>query len=240
MNISSIPFATETVYSNSTGNVSAPGPSSSAYPNKRALGLNPRDGCTVTVTSTTTYGQTHTYVPAGKTSTYWDYTAFTQETITSTTSDGTAYAIATAYSTTPTKCGDVTVTPTLLTTTVTLDPRCSPSAMTSAYNGYGIEWLSDTPTSGATYQTNTTDSSACCQLCAEAEDCAASAWDIRTGACKLEFPVDYSSGEMNCGEGLLGYYNAGPNHPMSPGAGWFVAQICGNAQYGSAKPDDGT
>lgn len=233
----SIPHSTETVYGTSTPKNE---PHSHPAASKRELGLSPRDGCTVTVTSTTTYGQTHTYIAAAQTSTYWDYTAFTQATITSTTSGGTAYAIATASTTLPTICGSHTVTPPFLTTTTTMDERCAPTAMASAYNDYGIEWLSDTPTGGATYETNATDASACCQLCAEAYECAVSAWDIRSGVCKLEFPVNPTSGDLNCGQGLLGYYQAGPNHPMSPGAGWYVAELCGNAQYGQAKPDDGT
>ena len=78
------------------------------------------------------------------------------------------------------------------------------------------------------------------RLCAEAESCAASLWNSKTGVCKLEFPVDYNSGALNCGEGALVYYGAGPNHPAAPGSGLWVAELCGNVQYGSAKPDDGT
>lgn len=223
-----VPAETTTVYTNAPGGY------------KRARDLNPRDGCTVTVTSTTTYGQTYTFVAGNSTSTFYDYTDFTQATVTSTKTGGRDWAIASAVATTTTSCGDSTVTEDGTTSTVTLDARCSPSAMISAYDNYGIEWLSDTPAAGATYETTTDDASDCCQLCAEADKCAASAWDIRSGVCKLEFPVDFDSGSLNCGEGLLGYYDAGPNNPMAPGTGWYVAEVCGNAEFGSAQPDDGS
>ncbi|CAK4030804.1 Hypothetical predicted protein [Lecanosticta acicola] len=244
--IVTIPFATHTVYGNSSTPEAYRVKRSPASPPsmKRALGLNPRDdagtACTVTVTSTTTYGQTQTYVAAHKTSTYTDYTAFTQHTVTSTKSGGTAYAIDSATTSSATRCGSVTVTPTLLTKTVSMDTRCSPSAMVSSYNSYGIEYLSNTPTAGASYSTNATDASTCCQLCAETDECATSAWDVRSGECRLDFPVNPTTGDLNCGEGVLGYYDAGPNHPMLPGTGWYVAKLCGNAQFGSAAPDDGT
>jgi len=229
-----------------TGVVTVPAETSTVYTSvpaansKRAIGLNPRSGCTVTVTSSTTYGQTYTFVAGTSTSTYTGYTAFTQATITSTKTGGKAYAIATASATTTTPCGDSTTTETGATKTITLDARCSPSAMISAYNNFGIEWISDTPGSGATFDTTADNASDCCQMCAEAEKCAASAWDIRSGVCKLEFPVAYDTGDMNCGQGLLGYYNAGPNHPMAPGTGYYIAKVCGNAYFGSAKPDDGS
>ncbi|TKA70194.1 hypothetical protein B0A55_07007 [Friedmanniomyces simplex] len=122
-------------------------------------------------------------------------------------------------------------TETLLTVTSTV-PACTA--------GYGLEYASDVPGSGAAYSTTTSDASSCCQLCADTASCAASTWDIRTGVCKLEFPVDFSTGALNCGEGALVYYDAGPDHPMAPGTGLFVAQLCGNVEYGSAQPDDGT
>lgn len=208
---------------------------------KRELGLNPRDAvCTLTVTSYTTHGQTYTYVPAGRTRTFYDYSEFSQATVTSFKTGGKAYAIATDGATTKTTCGSSTVTAVGETATVSLDAKCSPAAMTSAYNGYGISYLSDTPLAGATYQTNTTDASACCQACATSWQCAASAWDIRTGECRLEFPVQWDTGVLNCGQGLLAYYDAGPDSPMSAGTGWYVAELCGKAIYGNTKPDDGS
>lgn len=203
--------------------------------------------CTVTVTSTTTYGVTYTDVPADETSTFTQYTAFTHADATVTSSGFTAYAIATALTTTPGNCGPtVNATSPTSTATTTQDARCAPSALTSAagYNAasptqYGLSWAQLT-SPGATYTTNTTDASACCQLCAEAEKCAASSWDIRTDVCRLEFPVDYSSGELNCGSGLQAYFGAGPAHPMEPGSGLYVAQVCGSATFVNAKPDDGT
>lgn len=88
--------------------------------------------------------------------------------------------------------------------------------------------------------TSTSDPSECCQLCAEAASCAASSWDIRTDQCRLEFPIDSTTGNMNCGEGLLAYYDAGPDYPMAPGTGLYIGTLCGNVEYGSAAPDDGT
>ena len=110
----------------------------------------------------------------------------------------------------------------------------------SQSHGYGLEYADDVPAGGAAYHTTTDDAGQCCQLCAATESCAASSWDMRTGACTLEFPVDFDSGEMSCGEGLLAFYGAGPDHPMAPGTGLFVASLCGNVQFGSAAPDDGT
>lgn len=90
------------------------------------------------------------------------------------------------------------------------------------------------------YNTTTADGSQCCQLCVDSDHCAASAWNSQTGICKLAFPVDFETGELNCGEGFLVYYGAGPNHPMAPGSGLYVASLCGSLEYGSAQPDDGT
>lgn len=193
----------------------------------------------MTVKSTTTYGGTVVEVPAGKTSTFTAYTAYTHADATSTESGFTAYAIATALTTAP--GGETCDSP----STTTQDARCAPSALISAAGAsesstqYGLSYAQRTE-SGATYSTNTTDASACCQLCAEADKCAASAWDIRTGGCRLEFPVDWRSGELNCGSGLQAYYGAGPAHPMEPGTGLFVAELCGSATFAGAKPDDGT
>ncbi|TKA61423.1 hypothetical protein B0A55_10859 [Friedmanniomyces simplex] len=233
--------STHTVYTTSVSTPADVAPSSvaggpSGYYAKRALGLSPRQtACTTTTTFTTTYGATYTFVAApNATSTFTDYTAFSQATVTSTQYGGTAYIIATATTT-----AAASSCPTGNATT-TQDARCAPSALTSAYSGYGLEYASDVPGSGAAYSTTTSDASSCCQLCADTASCAASTWDIRTGVCKLEFPVDFSTGELNCGEGALVYYDAGPDHPMAPGTGLFVAQLCGNVEYGSAKPDDGT
>lgn len=188
--------------------------------------------CTVTYYLTTTYGQTATYLSALTTSTYYDYTAYTQETVTSTKSDGTTYGVASATTTVSAACA--------VPTTVTQDARCAPAALQSAYNGFGLSYSSDTPTGGAHFTTTATDASACCQLCAEATSCAASLFDIRTNVCKLEFPLDYGTTNLNCGEGALVYYGAGPNNPLAPGVGLYVGTICGNVQYGNAEPDDGT
>lgn len=200
----------------------------------------------MTTTSITTYGQTYTFEPAGETSTYTRFTEITQAAVTQTSSGFTAYAIATAIATEPGQCGPTVnaAAPTSLATT-TQDARCAPSALISAAGAsessqqYGLLY-SEGPSSGATYRTNTTDASSCCQLCVEADKCAASSWDIRNGECRLEFPVSFGSGELSCGRGLQAYYNAGPNHPMEPGTGLFVAEVCGTATFANAKPDDGT
>lgn len=221
-----MPTATVTVYSGGA--------------RKRAGENRRRASCTVTSTATTTYGQTEVWAAAGKTSTLTQYTAYTQATVTSTAYTGTEHVISTETATTDSVCGKATTTIATWTSTVSMDARCSPDAMTVAANGFGIDWLSDVPTTGATYETEADNASICCQLCAEADQCAASAWDIRSGRCKLEFPTSWDTGELSCGQGLLGYYAAGPNHPMSPGAGWYISEICGFVQFGQAKPDDGT
>lgn len=108
---------------------------------------------------------------------------------------------------------------------------------------YGLEYASNVPGSGGFYSTTTEDAGTCCQMCVELEDslsCAGSVWDVRTGACTLEFPTDSVSVVLNCGESVLAYYDAGPDYPMSPGTGLWVANVCGAAQFGGAAPDDGT
>lgn len=254
----SIVQPTSTVYT-TAGNSSSsqerklsgfPGPSS---PDKTINARQEAD-CTVTKTSTTTYGQTYTFMPAKETSTYTRFTEFSQATVTSTSTGGTAYAIATAATTMPAMCGprvnatlsDISSNSTSnATSTTTQDARCAPSALISAAGAsdtssqYGLLWAERTST-GATYKTNTTDASACCQLCVEADKCAASAWDIRSGVCRLEFPVKFGTGEMSCGLGLQAYYGAGPVKPAKPGSGWYVAEVCGSVAFANAAPDDGT
>lgn len=223
----SVPVATITVYSGDA--------------RKRAAGENrKRASCTVTKTTTRKYGETLILVPAGVTSTYTAYTDFSMATVTETTYRGTKHIIATETATTSSVCGPATTSIATWTSTVSLDRRCAPAAMTVDGNGFGIDWLSDVPSTGATYETETENASFCCQLCAETDKCAASAWDIRNGRCKLEFPTAWDTGELSCGQGLLGYYAAGPNHPMSPGAGWYISELCGWVQLTNAKPDDGS
>ncbi|KAI7314557.1 hypothetical protein KC340_g9319 [Hortaea werneckii] len=225
---------------------SAPAYGPAPYTKRSPLEIAARQdgGCTVTETFTTTFGSTYEfYAIPSVTSTFTRYEAFTQATVTSTSSGFvTAYAIATATATVEAKCGP-TANATAVnatTATVTQDARCAPSALTSEYNGYGLDYSGDTPAGGATFETNTTDASSCCQLCAEADRCAASSWDLRTGECKLEFPITYNTGELSCGQGMLVRYHFGPNHPMEPGTGLYVAEVCGTAGYASSRPDDGT
>ncbi|CZT17692.1 uncharacterized protein RCC_03529 [Ramularia collo-cygni] len=227
--IVSVPTATVTVYSGTDG-----------Y-RKRAEGPRRRsEPCTVTSTATTTYGQTQVYAKNGKTSTYTAHTAFTQATITTTTYRGTEHVIATETATAEAVCGDVTETVPAWTSTVSMDSRCSPAAMIVEGRGFGIDYVTDVPNTGATYETTTDNASICCQLCAETDKCASSGWDIRSGNCKLEFPTKWDTGELSCGLGMMGMYAAGPNHPMSPGAGWYLAELCGRVDLFNAKPDDGT
>lgn len=232
----------------SDGAYSTRGPTSTVYTTASAdpaslskrsrLELYGRDGsaCTVTVPVTTTVGETAT---VSVTSTYQKYTSFTMATVTETKSNGKAYAIATATATTSGVCGP-TVNATAPTSTVTVDARCAPSALTSAYNGYGLEYADHVVGGGARYTTPTDDASQCCQQCADADQCAASVWDIRTNQCILEFPVSFSSGELSCGEGALVFYGAGPLHPKAPGSGLYVQALCGDVHFASAPPDDGS
>lgn len=224
----SVPTATVTIYSGD------------ARKRGEAGDHHKRASCTVTKTTTRKYGTTFVVVPAGRTSTYTRYTAFSMASVTETTYKGTKHVIATAIATVSPVCGATTTSIATWTSTVSLDKRCAPASMTVKSHGFGIDWLSDVPATGATYEVETENASLCCQLCAETDKCAASAWDIRNGLCKLEFPTDWSTGQLSCGQGLLGYYAAGPNHPMSPGAGWYVSTLCGWVQFANAKPDDGT
>lgn len=196
----------------------------------------------MTKTFTTTYGVTETYIPAHKTSTFTDYTAFTQAIVTETFSGGHAYVIATATTTASAVCGATTFTNTATTSTTTQDARCAPSAMVSQLSGYGLNYLEETPdTGGAVYVTSASDASSCCQLCAEAVDCASSAWDIRSNQCRLQFDVDSSTGQQVCGEvGLYGVSEDGPDHPMAPGTGWYLAAVCGQIEEIPGAPDDGS
>lgn len=214
----------------------------SKWVKERDLAFRPNNqvDCVITVTTTTFYGETQTYVPGGSTSTFSFYTAFTQATVTSTKSGWTVYAIATAEATPTESCHNVIAGMPAPTFTTTQDARCAPSAMVSAWNGHGLDWQNDTPLSGAHWTTTTDDASRCCQLCADQARCAASSWDIRTRVCKLEFPVDFASGALNCGQGLLAFAGVGPLRPMAPGTGLFVAELCGRVEFANAKPDDGS
>lgn len=151
---------------------------------------------------------------------------------------------------TETICSGTTIAVAFASTTVsadcytkTLDARCAPSAIISAgsaggSNGeFGIEYVQGD--GGTTYVTSTPDASSCCQLCAEAYKCAQSVWDSASDTCTLEFPADSESADLNCGS-LYAYYDAGPDHPLAPGAGLWIAPICGGVGTYQAAPDDGT
>ena len=204
--------------------------------------------CTITKFSTTTYGVTVTYLLANVTTTYTEYTAFTQKTVSSTRYGGTTYSIATSTAIVSAICGPaVNASAPGVSSTVTQDAKCAPSALVSAAGagtsggpGYGLSYLNDVTGGGSTYRTFTNDGSECCQLCVEAEGCSASVWDIRSKSCRLEFSVSFSNGQLNCGTGALVFYDYGPDHPMAPGTGWYVGTGCGGVEYAAAKPDDGT
>lgn len=165
--------------------------------------------------------------------------------MTSTTSGGTAYALATATSTISEICAATTIQSNETSATVTYASQCAPTSIVSSYDGYGIEYLEELNLGGASYDTTTSDAGACCQLCVETYQCATSAWDS-TGSesCHLDFVAPDAAGPAGssgaCGNGLLGLYDAGPEHPLSPGAGWYIGTGCGYAEYASAPPDDGT
>ena len=124
---------------------------------------------------------------------------------------------------------------------MTQDARCAPTAMVSQYSGFGLNYLEEVPgVGGAVYITSAQDASSCCQLCAEAVDCATSAWDIRSNQCRLQFDVD-RSGQQVCGQvGVTGVNEDGPDHPMAPGTGWYLAAVCGTVEGINGPPDDGT
>ncbi|KAI9708358.1 MAG: hypothetical protein M1820_004062 [Bogoriella megaspora] len=217
---------------------------SNAAPSKRG-GLFARQdsACTVTSTFTTTYGATYTNVPAGKTSTFTQYSEFTEHWVTKTSSGAHAYAVATASTTvTSSVCGATTVAANTTTATTTQDARCAPTAQVSQVYGFGLNYLEEVPSvGGAVFVTTAKDAGSCCQLCAEANECASSAWDIRTNQCRLQFEVDRNSGQGVCGQvGVTGVSEAGPNHPMAPGTGWYLAAVCGQVNGHSGKPDDGS
>lgn len=230
---------TETVYVNGT---TASAAKRSPAPLEKALfpRQNVTSACTVTETTTTTYGVTETYLPASVTSTVTEYTAFDQETVTSTKSGATAYEVATATITSSGLCGPTTTGN--FTSTTTQDAKCAPTALVSAYNGYGLTIIEDTPSGGgATFFASTIDASSCCQLCVENSLCAAMAYDPSTQQCRLEYPVDFETGQQSCAyEGLYALYDAGPEHPLAPGAGYYVQTGCGSIGYFNAPPDDGT
>lgn len=217
------------------------------YTSTIAPGKRQEPPCTIVVTSTTTYGATYTWIPANETSTYTQYTDFLLQTVSQTTAEGTSYIIGTAYSTACQLCGP-TIEPSgsVSATTMTQDARCAPTAITSAagqYNGsdgFGISYLNPVPLGGATFNVSTSDASACCQLCVQEQGCAASAFDIRTSECILMFAVQWDTGILSCGQGVLAFYDYGPNHPMEPGTGWYLASGCGYFQTAGAKPDDGS
>jgi hypothetical protein len=174
------------------------------------------------------------------------YSTATEAETTSTRYGGHAYVVETTTAHTTGLCSAksnataINATTSAPTSTLTLDARCAPSALTSAYSSYGLSTKDDCPAGGAAYKGTTDDASQCCQMCANANSCAAMAWDSRTGACTLEFSVDSTSGTMDCGYGMNAFYDYGPDSPMSPGSGLYVQAICGNIVFAAAGPDDGS
>lgn len=175
-------------------------------------------------------GFAETYVTA-PTVTSIVYTNTEQDTVTETTCSGTSIAVASASTTVSADC-----------CTKTLDARCAPSAIISAGGGggsngnYGIEYYN--AGYGTTYVASTPDAAACCQLCAEADECSQSIWDSTSNSCTLGFATD-GDGDLSCTT-LYAAYDAGPDSPLAPGAGLWIAPMCGGVQIDSAAPDDGT
>lgn len=160
------------------------------------------------------------------------YTNTEQDTVTETTCSGTTIAVASASTTVSADC-----------CTKTLDARCAPSAIITSggpggSNGeFGIEYYD--ASGGTTYVTSTPDAASCCQLCADAYKCAQSVWDSTSDTCTLIFAADSESADLSCGY-MYAYYDAGPDSPLAPGAGLWIAPICGGIGTYQAAPDDGT
>lgn len=111
-------------------------------------------------------------------------------------------------------CTSTTGTPSA---TTTQDIRCAPTNLITTVNGYGIAEVS-----GWHYALAfASDASACCQLCMDTADCAASETDVSAGNCFLW------SSNTTCGVGLT-YTDA--NADLAPGSSFVVQAGCGTIQ----------
>ena len=180
---------------------------------------------TTTVTSTLSTSYTAVYTTR---TIYITQRAASTTTVTVTHSN-TALGVATVVSTVEATCGAGTTTDSSIpVSTVTLDPSCAPSAMTSAAAGgdRSIIEVDDSPNGpGAVAVTNTPDASSCCQLCMDTDGCAAMASNSKTGECRLEFT------SLRCGMGVLGIGgNTEDENVGAPGTGWWIQRGCGDIE----------
>ena len=205
--------------------------------------LRPRQDTDCTITSTVTeYYTTGIEGSTSKTRTITEYPTTVEESTTLTFTGGSAYVFATGTSTVSAPCGATTVVNNATTSTVTQAAQCAPSALGSEYFGDGVNYLTFSYAfPEAWYDTTASDASSCCQLCADLGNCATSGWDIRTNKCRLQFGIDGDTAQPVCGGlGLYAFVDAGPDHPLPAGAGYYVGALCGTYDYFTEPPDDGT
>ena len=114
--------------------------------------------------------------------------------------------------------------------TVTQADICAPSVQASSLDNHGLSYLGELVSSpGTTFITTTIcDPGACCQLCVDSDLCSASAFNVQTGECHLEFLVQFTTsgppwGPPQCGPGL--YAVEGTN--LEAGERWYVQGVCG-------------
>ncbi|KAF7195752.1 hypothetical protein HII31_02887 [Pseudocercospora fuligena] len=104
--------------------------------------------------------------------------------------------------------------------TTTQHLKCAPTNLISEVDGKGIGQTQgdESNTRGLA---DGTDPSACCQLCVDTEDCAASEDDPDAGNCFLWYT------EPSCGRGFN--YSVGSND-IAPGAGFLLQTGCGTIE----------
>lgn len=117
-----------------------------------------------------------------------------------------------------TAAGTCTVTAASSTTTQHL--KCAPTNLIDTVNGYGIG-----QTGGNSANTRGlapgSDPSACCQLCVDDDECAASEDDPDAGNCFLWYT------EPSCG---LGFQYSDGGQKLKPGSGFLVQTGCGTIE----------
>lgn len=119
-----------------------------------------------------------------------------------------------------TTAGGVCTVTTGASSTTTQHLKCAPTNLISEVDGFGIGQTQgdDSTTRGLA---DGTDPSACCQLCLDTEDCAASEDDPDAGNCFLWYT------QPSCGLGFKysdGYQN------LEPGAGFLLQTGCGTIE----------
>jgi hypothetical protein len=101
--------------------------------------------------------------------------------------------------------------------TTTQHLKCAPTNLISEVNGYGIGQTQGDETNERGLAPGS-DPSACCQLCIDTEDCAASEDDPDAGNCFLWYT------QPTCG---LGFKYSDNNQKLAPGSGFIVQDGCG-------------